>query len=163
MRTASEPGPASGRPAADAPWPGPLYLDASALAKLFLPESGSADLNRALVGRRDLVLSDLAVTETVSALRRRARAGEMRLEDAVGVQRALLDLFDAGSVLRVGLDGPAHREAERLLIHLEPPLRAADALHLAMALGSEAAGVVTFDERMRAAAAAAGLHALPAA
>jgi len=153
VRTDSEAGPV---------WQGPLYLDASALAKLFLPEAESAALNRSLLGRRDLLLSDLAVTETVSALRRRSREGEIPLEAVLGVQRAILDLFEAGSVLRVELDVRAHREAERLLVHLEAPLRGADALHLAMALGSEAASVVTFDQRMRAATAAAGLHALPA-
>jgi predicted nucleic acid-binding protein len=146
---------------ADAAWPGPLYLDASALAKLLLPETGSTALNRSLVGRRDLLLSDLAITETVSALRRRTREGVIGIEDVVGIQRAMLDLFESGSVLRVELDGPTHREAERLLVHLEAPLRAADALHLAMALGAEAAGVVTFDQRLRAAAAATGLHVLP--
>jgi predicted nucleic acid-binding protein len=142
-------------------WQGPLYLDASALAKLFLPEAESAALNRALAGRRDLLLSDLAVTETVSALRRRVREGAIAADGAIGFQRAVLDLFEAGSVLRVELDGPAHREAERLLLHLDPPLRCADALHLAMALGAEAAAVVTFDLRLRAAVAAAGLRVLP--
>lgn len=58
--------------------PGPLYCDTSALVKLYVPESGSDELNRTVEGRDDLLVSDLAVTEIVSALSRpgaAARAG----------------------------------------------------------------------------------------
>ena len=46
---------------------GGLYLDASALAKLYVTEPGSDVLDDALRGRGDLMVSDLAVTEVVSA------------------------------------------------------------------------------------------------
>jgi uncharacterized protein with PIN domain len=54
---------------------GPVYVDASALVKLYFPDSDSARLNRRLAGRRDFVASDLAVTEVVSSLARRQRDG----------------------------------------------------------------------------------------
>lgn len=64
---------------------------------------------------------------------------------------------------RLGPTPAAHREAERLLLSLEGlSLRAADALHLAMALLAEARTIATFDERMRRAADSVGLSAYPA-
>ena len=52
---------------------GPIYCDTSALLKLYFPEPRSADLTRVVEGRDDLLVSDLAVTEIVSALSRRVR------------------------------------------------------------------------------------------
>ena len=57
---------------------GPLYCDASALAKLVLPETGSDELDAAVAGRDDLLVSDLAVTEVASALGRRVREASWR-------------------------------------------------------------------------------------
>ena len=53
----------------------------------------------------------------------------------------------------------SHREAERLLLAAKRttlPLRAADALHLALAIQAGARGIVTFDLRMARAAVLAG-------
>jgi uncharacterized protein len=142
---------------------GPLYLDASALVKLYLPEPESDDLNRLLLGRLDAVVSDLAVTEIVSSLSRRRREGSVTTAVVSGLQRALLGHIEAGVYRRVELIPAAHREAERLLISLGTvPLRAADALHLALALGAEAASLLTWDRRLGAAARAVGLAVFPA-
>ena len=43
-----------------ASWTEPIYLDASALVKLFVPEPESDDLNQALAGLTDVIVSDLA-------------------------------------------------------------------------------------------------------
>ena len=48
------------------------------------------------------------------------------------------------------------------MLSLTIPLRALDALHLATALDAEAATVVTFDPRLREAAASQGLFVVPA-
>ena len=138
-----------------------MYLDASAVAKLFLPEQGSEELNRQLAGRQDLILSDLAVTEVVSSLSRRHREGDLTRDQLSVLQGALLELRASGQVLRVDLDPAAHREAERLLILLNIALRAADALHLALALSAESTSLLTYDHRLRSAGTAVGLVALP--
>ena len=39
-------------------WSEPVYMDASALVKLFVPEPESDDLNRALAGLTDVIVSD---------------------------------------------------------------------------------------------------------
>ena len=54
-----------------------------------------------------------------------------------------------------------HRRAERLMLSLAVPLRALDALHLATALDSGAATIVTFDPRLRDAASSQGLFVAP--
>lgn len=141
---------------------GPLYLDASALVKLYLPEPESNDLNRLLVGRHDVVVSDLAVTEIVSSLCRRRREGSLTTAVVTRLHRALLGHMEAGFYRRFELIPAAHREAERLLISLGTVrLRAADALHLALALGAEAASLLTWDRRLGAAARAVGLGVFP--
>jgi hypothetical protein len=140
---------------------GRLYVDASALVKLFVPEPESDELNRLLAGRRDLIVSDLAVTEIVSAAARRQRSGELAAGDVRRLHRAILGDLEAGHFLAARLTPETHREAERYLLHLQVALRAADALHLALAAAEEAQTLVTFDDRLREAAGAAGLAVAP--
>ena len=141
-------------------WAGPVYLDASAVVKLFVPEAESDDLNEALVGAEDVVLSDLALTETASALGRRAREGLLAPAESRRLHREAAKL--AASCRRAELTPPVHRRAERLLVTSgEAPLRALDALHIALALDADAATLVTYDPRLRAAAASQGLFVAP--
>ena len=146
MPTGSERGAAS-RPV------GPLYCDASALAKLFTPEAGSDELNQLLVGRDDVLVSDLGMTEVVSALARRAREEAIPVAAAKLIHRRLLAVAAQGAFRRVELLPATHREAERLLLGSGGvPLRAADALHLALALGAGAGTILTYDRAMARAA-----------
>jgi predicted nucleic acid-binding protein len=142
---------------------GPLYLDASALAKLFLPEMGSEALNRLLLGRGDVILSDLAVTEVTSALARRIREGALPAKAGGQIHRRILAMASKGAFRRVDLLATTHRDAERLLLAVRiAPLRAADALHLALALGAGAGTVLTFDRTMARAAEESGMLVWPA-
>ena len=142
---------------------GPIYLDTSALAKLYLLESGSDELNRSLEVRRDLQLSDLAISELVSAMAQRKREGDLSIDAAGRLHRTLLDHVASGHYLRLTLSAEIHRAAERLLLSFDAPaLRAADALHLASALAAESRTLATFDKRMRRSAAVLGLALLPA-
>ena len=142
----------------------PVYLDTSALAKLYVPEPGSDALEAALVGRRDLVVSDLAVTELASAVARRVRAAQISGRDAQRIYGRLLRDLAAGEFRRAELTVGTHREAERLLLALgrRAPLRAADALHLALAALAGARVLVTFDRRLLGATAALGTFEVPA-
>jgi predicted nucleic acid-binding protein len=141
-------------------WAGPIYLDASAVVKLFVPEAESDALNAALVGREDVILSDLALTETASALGRRAREGLLAPAESRRLHREAARL--AALCQGAELVPRIHRRAERLLLTSEEnPLRALDALHVALALDADAATVVTFDPRLRAAAASQGLFVTP--
>jgi predicted nucleic acid-binding protein len=120
---------------------GATYLDSSAIVKLAVAEPESAALRRYLRRRRTLVSSSLAKAE---------------------VARALLPL--GGQAVRRGQEVLARLEliriSDRILAAagqlLPAELSTLDAIHLATALelGSDLAGVVTYDGRLRAAAAA---------
>lgn len=119
------------------------YVDSSAIVKLVVAEPESDALRRYLVRRQPLVSSALARTEVARAL---MPSGP----DAVGRGEVVLRRIQ---LLRVndrvlGEAGP-----------MEPAeLRPLDAIHLASArqLGSAVRRIVTYDERMGAAAKAAG-------
>jgi predicted nucleic acid-binding protein len=146
----------------DKDWTGPLYLDASALAKLYLPEPGSDSLDAALRGRSDLMVSDLAITEIVSAISRRRREGILPALSCVRLHRKILADLDRGLYVRNDLMPEVHREAERLMLAIDNiPLRAEDALHLALASLSGASAIVTYDVRLAEAAIRIGLDSLP--
>jgi predicted nucleic acid-binding protein len=136
-----------------------LYVDSSALAKLYLPEPESERVDAFLRGRTDLMLSELAITEVLAAVARRAREGELTRELALEVRAALLADATSGSFERLQLTPAVHRDAERLLMSTDSPmLRALDALHLALATSGAATHLLTFDRRMREAALKAGLQ-----
>ena len=142
--------------------PGPVYCDTSALLKLYFAEPGSNELNRLVEGRDDLLVSDLAVTEATSALARRRRDGALVPEAARRVREAILDALDTSVYERVELTRDVHRRAEQLLLTLtDVPLRAADALHVALAISRQAASMLSFDARLGAAARVAGLAVYP--
>jgi len=136
----------------------PVYLDTSALAKLYLPESGSDEMEDALLGRRDVIVSDLAITELTSAVARRVWQADLTAADARRIYKRVLNDAGEGEFRRAEITANSHREAERLLMGIGRrfPLRAADALHLGMAGLLGVRVLVTFDERMRSAAEALG-------
>lgn len=121
-----------------------VYMDTSALVKLVVAEPETPALEAWVRPRADaLFTSDLARTELARAVRRRA--------DAAVRARAVLE-----SMPVVALPARIFEAAGRL----EPPeLRSLDAIHLASALdqGDELEVVLTYDERMAAAAHTLGI------
>ena len=138
-----------------------IYLDSSALAKLYVPEPESDALENFFRDRQDLLISELAITEVLSAVARRRREGMLTASQSLEIRDAILADADSGSFHRLDMSPIVHREAERLLFNIESiALRTLDALHVAVALLGSATYVVTYDARMRAAALLAGLKAL---
>jgi uncharacterized protein len=119
------------------------YLDSSAIVKLAVAEPESAALRRYLRRRRPLVSSALARAEVTRAL---LPLGEQAVRRGHEVLARLELIRVTDRVLA----------ASGSLVPVE--LRTLDAVHLATAqqLGSDLARIVTYDERMRDAAAAAG-------
>jgi len=108
-------------------------------------------------------VSDLAVTEIISALAHRLRQGSLVRDAARRLQHAILGRLDENVYHRVELTRDVHRRADHFLLSLpETPLRAADALHLALATSARAASLASFDARLAAAARAVGLAVYPA-
>lgn len=130
--------------------------------KLCLPEPGSEEFNEVVEGRHDVLVSDLTVTEIVSAAARRLHQGSISREIARQLQMAVLGRLDQGVYHRVELTRDVHRRAEHyLLAQSTTGLRAADALHLALAMSARAAAVATFDARLATVARAGGLAVYP--
>jgi len=121
-----------------------VYLDSSALVKLVVAEPESAALRRELHREPDRASCALARVEVVRAVRSHgapavARARQLlRRVDLVQLDDEVLD---AAAMLNGGV------------------LRSLDAIHLAAAqmLGDDLTSVITYDERMTAAATRAGL------
>jgi hypothetical protein len=136
----------------------PLYLDTSALAKIYVQEPDSDDLDAALTGRRDLLIAELALTELTSALARHVREGQVDAAAGRRIYNQLLRDVRAGEYRLLDLTPATHREAERLLLTLgrHVPLRAADSLHLAVAALADTRALVTYDRQLHAAALALG-------
>lgn len=138
-----------------------VYVDSSALAKLYVPEAESDRLDAFLRGKVGLMISELAITEVLSAVARRKREGELKPELANRIRDAVLADAESGSFVRLDLDPSVHRTAERLLLATESVhLRTLDALHVALALSGAATHVLTFDRRMREAALQSGLSVI---
>jgi predicted nucleic acid-binding protein len=121
------------------------YVDTSAFVKLIVAEPESEALAARLRRWPEHACSALLRTETLRALR---RSGNGRL---LGQARRLM-----GAVTLLGLDEPLLDRAGELN---PAELRSLDAIHLAAALsiGPDLAVVVTYDDRLRDAALAAGL------
>lgn len=121
------------------------YLDTSAAVKLVVEEAGSKALRSWLAtATSPIVSSDLLRTELLRATRRGA-------PDQVQQARAVLD-----SVTLISISTAVFEHAGTI----EPDLlRSLDALHLAAAidLGDDLEGIVTYDDRLAAAAASLGI------
>ncbi|MDT4946869.1 MAG: uncharacterized protein QOH14_3602 [Pseudonocardiales bacterium] len=124
-----------------------IYLDSSALLKLLFEESESAALAQWIAERADtpMVSSELAKVEVVRATRRLDT-------DVVPAARALVSQLDL-----IPLSGALIEEAADAG---EALLRTLDAIHLASALTIriELTAFAAYDNRLLAAAEAAGLE-----
>lgn len=122
------------------------YLDSSALVKTVVEEPESGALGRWLRDKEDqLAACDLVRVEVVRAVRGSDPEAVPRARRAIETL-TLLRLDEALCQMAADLD--------------PPNLRSLDAIHLAaaMSLGTDLAGVVTYDARMAASAHALGLR-----
>ncbi len=140
-----------------------LYLDASALVKVFVVEEGREVVVAALAQAGVVATSRLGYVEARAALARGAEDGRLTAADAARAARDLDQRW--ADLVIVELDAALAREAGELAGVYR--LRAADAVHLASALLVAGAdpGAMTFacfDRRLRQAARVVGLSVTPA-
>jgi len=134
-----------------------VYLDASCLVKLYVEEDGSADVRLWCDHSAAVATTRLAFVESVSALTRRHREGDLTEIDA-GAAVSRLEA-DWPAFVRVDVDEALAGDVAR-----RHDLRALDAVHLAAALTLSVAMpdvevvFVTRDRRQALAAAAEGLR-----
>ncbi len=131
-----------------------LYVESSAMMKLFRPEVGSDITLRAVTEERALVTSRLTEIEV-----RRNFVRHFAGEELARVQRRLQ--IDLDEFALVGLDAEVCEDAAR--IAEDTLCRSLDAIHLAAARrASPNAAVLTFDRRQAEAARAIGMAVLGA-
>lgn len=134
-------------------------MDTSALAKRYLHEPRSDDVDAFLAEQTLLVITTLTTVEMRSLLARRRRLRELDAVLEAQVFAAFLDDVRQGWLIEHELSRPVLQGAVNLIAQLPGvALRSLDAMHLAAAqqLGSEV--LVTADAQMRAAAAELGLR-----
>ena len=135
-----------------------LYLDTSALVKLYVREERSGLVRARVAAARLVSTSRVAYPEARAALARRHREGGL---GASGLRRARASLErDLRALVLVELDEILAREAGELAERYA--LRGLDAIHLASALGlgrllGATPAFLAFDEQLSAAARAEGL------
>ncbi|MCZ2826664.1 MULTISPECIES: type II toxin-antitoxin system VapC family toxin [unclassified Modestobacter] len=136
-----------------------LYLDTSVLIALVTAEPRSAALRDWAEAVDDVfVTSDWSLTEVASGLSIKQRTGALTERERAVVERALAR-FLAENVEVVGVHRVDYRTAARLSAQPTPPLRAADALHLAVA-DRHGAVLHTLDDQQAAGARAHDIGAV---
>ncbi len=134
------------------------YLDTSALAKWYLNEELSEEVEAYLLSLPRARISSLTVLELRCLLARRRRNREIRVEVELDIRAAFDEDVSQGHLEVVVLEDSHVVEAARLLDRLrDHPLRTLDALHLTIARSTSPA-LATADRVMAAAAAALGLE-----
>jgi|CXWL01.1.fsa_nt_gi predicted nucleic acid-binding protein len=137
-----------------------LYVDTSAFVPIFVRESRSLDVVRTLAARTDaIVLSAWVLTETYSSISLKIRTGALTDVAARAAREQVVQAapsYQIEAVLEADFD-----RASQLICELRSPLRAADALHLAICSRVHA-DLLTLDVAMKAAAREAAIVAIDA-
>ena len=139
-----------------------LYLDSSALAKRYLFEEGSTEVQRLIAGAEQVGTSVIARVEVVAALGRARR--QKLLDDQPAARLRVLFTGHWLSFVRLSLGENTIERADALAWELA--LRGYDAVHLASALAwreaiAESPLFATFDKVLRKAARTQGLNVWP--
>ncbi len=133
------------------------YVEASVAVSLFVDDVHSARVDAWLGEQRDpLLLSAWTITEFSSALAFRRRVGTLNANDRRSAEAAFDGWISSDQVRVVDVGASDFATARQLMRYDTIPLRAADALHLAIALRL---GVVmaTLDDDLETAAKTTGL------
>jgi uncharacterized protein len=111
-----------------------IYADTSALLKRYVTEPASDRFDQFMMSRGPLDISRLTVTEMRCALARRRRAGQISETIEAGAIRELRTDILNGSLRLTPVDDSHIVEAYAIIESVPSlPLRALDAIHLAIA------------------------------
>lgn len=136
-----------------------LYLDTSALVKLYIEEAGSDEVREWAGDAEALAASRVALAELAAAVARRWREGDLTDPEAAAIRSAIAEDWQHLVVVEVD----EHRAADEAF---RSDLRGFDAIHLAAALqvrdalGDVPIGFACFDSRLGRAASARGFDLL---
>jgi predicted nucleic acid-binding protein len=135
-----------------------VYLDTSALVKLYVEEEGSSEARAAVVGADAVATSRVAFAEAHAAFAAAVRLGRISAEERATI--AALFRTDWYAYVVVGVTQAVVELAADLALHYD--LRGFDAIHLASALlvrqrTTDPVRLLAWDRRLAHAAAACGL------
>ncbi len=131
-----------------------VFFDSSALAKRYIEERGSDQVQAILSSASALAVSVICVPEIVSALCRRRRERRLSMEEYRNAKASVLTDIDDATV--IGITEEVIARGVALLEQF--PLRSADALHIACASAWETDLFISADDRQCKAARARGLR-----
>jgi predicted nucleic acid-binding protein len=133
-----------------------IYLDASVLTPTLVQELATTAVKAYLIAqKRELLISDFAAAEVASALSRLVRMGLLTAADAFA-RLSDLESWRAATSSPVDIHAADARLAYTYVRRFDLMLRAADAVHLAIARRLDAT-LVTLDRRLERAAEELGI------
>jgi hypothetical protein len=129
------------------------YVDTSVLAKRYIHESRSDQVDDFLAEQSALIITTLTTAEVRSLLARRRRGGDFDAELETQLFAALRDDMRQGYIVEENLSSDILGGAVQLIEQLATvPLRTLDAIHLAASQQLAVDQIATADRRMRDAA-----------
>ncbi|MCB1034581.1 MAG: type II toxin-antitoxin system VapC family toxin [Acidobacteria bacterium] len=136
------------------------YVDTSALAKWYLNEAFSEEVEAFLQAFPAVHISSLTAVETHCLLARRRRSGEISRELEGQILELFLHDIRTGYLRAIPLHDPQTAVALQLMGRLPTPLglRTLDALHLAIVQDAQLRTLATADRLMASAAEEIGLE-----
>jgi len=135
-----------------------IYLDTSALAKWYLNEAHSDEVEKYIQEQGPVMISDLTVVEMRSLLARRRREKSIDMNLEMQIFATFQEDIRKNFLLCEPLPGGLALGAANLISVLpEIPLRTLDALHLAIASELQAEILATADQVMAAGSEALGI------
>jgi predicted nucleic acid-binding protein len=134
-----------------------IYFDTSALAKWYLNEAGSDDVEKYIQEHGPVDMSDLTVVEMRCLLARRRREGNIDPKTEIKIFATFEeDIRQRFLICHPLPDGLTAGAVNLLSVHPDLPIRALDALHLMIAREIRAEVLVTADRVIVAGAKAMG-------
>lgn len=134
-----------------------IYVDTSVLVPYYFPEPLSGRVQRFLRETPEIALSDLGEVEFFSAVARKVRERELTREDARRVAAVFIGHLEGGAYIRLELDRATYLTARGWIGGFDIPLRALDALHLAVA-ATRALPIATADAAQARSATSLGVR-----
>jgi predicted nucleic acid-binding protein len=130
----------------------PIYLDTSIVVASLVHEPGTAMAHQFLqdAAERPWLISSWLETELTSALAMQCRRGTIQIHERDEAWMRFRELREA-KMLGVPLESAVLDAAARLCLADAPPIRAGDALHLAICMRSNSC-LASFDQGLCAAA-----------
>jgi len=132
-----------------------LFLDTSALVKLYVPERGTAQVEARCAEADEIIVCVLVLPETLATLSRLRRSGKLRRGEYASCKRNLVAALGLATVVEFSPAVMANAIAcvEKL------PVRTLDAIHVGAAMERSPDLFLTGDQRQYEAAKGMGLKA----